>query len=148
MHVFPLANETKTGVRIRIWLERVVEILKSEKKENCPAFCDEEGYQMKEKEVEAVFHPILRMMQKDKKYAEMLPAELEIEGNYMCSRSFRRGSATTALNNGVDEVVIKFVHRWGKIEAKKGACTGFNMLEHYAHGELTRPMQFSFVSKV
>ena len=43
MHVVSLANVTKSGIRIRAWLERVVSILKEEGLTECPAFCDTEG---------------------------------------------------------------------------------------------------------
>jgi hypothetical protein len=35
------------------------------KKENCPAFCDGEGYQLTERKVEEVIHPVLQEMQGD-----------------------------------------------------------------------------------
>ena len=44
MHAFAIANCTGSGVRVRIWLERIVAILLKERKRGCPAFCDVEGY--------------------------------------------------------------------------------------------------------
>ena len=40
------------------WAERVVKILLDERKENCPAFCDGEGYQLTERKVEEVIASI------------------------------------------------------------------------------------------
>ena len=40
MHVFPLANVTRSGIRIHIWLERLVKLLRDEGKSSCPAFYD------------------------------------------------------------------------------------------------------------
>ena len=64
MHVFTLANETKSGVKNRWWLERVARILIREEKTECPAFCDKEGYMLRSQDVERVFQPILKDLQK------------------------------------------------------------------------------------
>ena len=42
MHVFPLASVTHSGIRIRLWLEQLVRLLRVEGKIGCPAFCDED----------------------------------------------------------------------------------------------------------
>ena len=62
MHVFSLANQNASGVRVRIWLERIVAILQKEKKRGCPAFCDEEGYILLSENVEEIMHPILEAL--------------------------------------------------------------------------------------
>ena len=46
MHLLPLINVTQPGIRIRLWLERLVALLKAEGRTNFPAFCDEEGYML------------------------------------------------------------------------------------------------------
>ena len=44
MHLLPLINVTQSGIRIRVWLERLVALLKTEERSNLPVFFDEEGY--------------------------------------------------------------------------------------------------------
>ena len=39
MHLLPLIHVTQSGIRIRMWLERLVALLKSEGRTNCPEFC-------------------------------------------------------------------------------------------------------------
>ena len=94
LHVFPLVNETGSGIRICIWLERLVALLKSEKKTNCPAFCDEEGYQLSAGDIERVFHPILEELQSsvNPTLAGLIPRGISVVDHYQCSRSFRRGA--------------------------------------------------------
>ena len=58
-----------------MWLERVVRILQDKKKENCPAFCDGEGYQLTERMVEEVIHPVLQKMQGDASLRGMIAKE-------------------------------------------------------------------------
>ena len=57
MHLFP--PETRSGVRIRVWLERLAALLQAEGKSLCPAFCDDERYQLSSSDIKCVFHPIL-----------------------------------------------------------------------------------------
>ncbi len=145
MHVFPLATTTKSGVRIRMWLERVANLLRQEGKKNCPAFCDVDSYLMSEKTFEAVFHPILEEIQETQGNRGLIPPGLEVKENYYCFRSFRRGAEIEALNNEVDPNTIAFVHRWSKFEKSRGVePSSFSMLEHYAEGVGTRPLQLSF----
>ena len=148
MHVFSIANQTNSGVRVRIWLERVVDILKREKKRGCPAFCDKDGFILTSSDVERVMHPILSMLQGGPGLEQALPRGIDIESFYRCERSFRRGAETTVLVSKVNKTTIEFVHRWRSFEANKGKAPGFNMIHHYADGELTRPLQLDFTSAV
>jgi hypothetical protein len=149
MHVFPLASKTASGIETRVWLERVAEIHCIEKTENCPAFCDEEGYQLTESLVEeSLLHPLLEDLQRSGWNSGSIPRGIDVRKSYRCFRSFRRGSEITANNVGVSETVINFVHRWSKYEKKRGKQPGFNMLEHYADGVNTRPLQLKFTASV
>ena len=148
MHVFCLANQTKSGIQVRVWLERVVSILREEKKAMCPAFCDAKGYMMQSYEVEGVIHPILKEIQHTRELEQDLPFGVDVELFYRCDRSFRRGGATTASNNGISKEIIEFVHRWSNYEKNKGRPPNHNMLQHYADGARTRPLQLAFTSSV
>ena len=39
LHLLPLVNVTSSGIRIRMWLERLIALLKDEGKINCPVLC-------------------------------------------------------------------------------------------------------------
>ena len=148
MHVFSAANTTRSGVRVRRWLERVVAILRSEKKRGGPAFCDQEGYILNSHQIEEVIHPILEDLQGSKGMEQMLPKGVDVTTFYRCARSFRRGAANTATINKVSETTIKFVNRWRSYEKNQGKSPGFDMLQHYTDGEGTRPLQLAFTSAV
>ena len=144
MHVIPIVNKTRSGIKVRLWLERLVILLKSEKRTNCPAFCDEEGYLLQASTLEGVIHPILREMQGTKQHRDEIPSTLDVTIWYRLARSCRRGAENTALDQGMSETVVNFVHRWSKFERNKGRQPGFNMMEHYAAGSKTRYMQLQF----
>ena len=145
MHCFPIASTTKSSIKVRFWLEQVVKILRSKGKEDCPAFCNSEGYLLSEAFVESVFHRILKELQDSG--CSVIPKAINIEDNYHCFHSFCRGAEIQALNNGVSPMAIEFVHRWSKYESNRGEQpSGFSMMEHYAEGEGTRPLQLEFSS--
>ena len=148
MHVFSLANTTRSGVRVRVWLERVVRILRTEGKKECPAFCDEEGFILSHQQVEEVLHPIIELLQGSAGLEQALPEGVDVATFYRCDRSFRRGSATTALVHKVKRETIEFVNRWRSFERNKGKSPSLQMLWHYADGESTRPLQLDFTSSV
>jgi hypothetical protein len=148
LHVFSIANRTASGIKVRIWIERVVQILKEENKKGCPAFCDSEGYMLKSDDIERILHPILNLLQGSSGLEQSLPRGIDVETFYRCARSFRRGAENTALVNKVDKTTIEFVHRWRSFEANQGRTPGFSMLRHYADGESTRPLQLDLTSAV
>ena len=63
MHLLPLIIVTQSIIRIRVWLETLVDLLKSEGRTNFPAFLDEEGYILSASAIESVFYPILEEIQ-------------------------------------------------------------------------------------
>ena len=116
MHVFTLANETKSGVKNRWWLEKVASVLAKERKSKSPAFCDEEGFVLSSQKVEEAMHPVLRKLQKTNPFGNDIPQSLE---SCRYFRSFRRGAENTALRNGVErETISSFTDgvRWIKEE--------------------------------
>ena len=144
MHVFPLASVTRTGIRIRLWLERLVRLLRVEDKTNCPAFCDDEGFQLTTSDLEAVMHPILMKLQNDEAFPDVVLAGMVVDVEYRMARSLRRGSESEALDQGMPASTVRMVNRWGSYERNRGAEPGFSMLDHYAASANTRYKQISY----
>mmetsp|Transcript_40846 Transcript_40846/g.46061 ORF Transcript_40846/g.46061 Transcript_40846/m.46061 type:complete len:85 (-) Transcript_40846:36-290(-) len=82
MHAIPLASVTRSDIRIRLWLERLVRLLRVESKTCCPAFCDEEGYQLSAVDLEAVTHPILRKLQCDTFQPDVVLPGFDVETEF------------------------------------------------------------------
>lgn len=144
MHVIPIVNETRSGIKVRLWLERLVVLLRDEERTNGPAFCDEEGYLLQASTLEDIIHPILMEMQTIPKYKDEIPPSLDVTSWYRLARSCRRGAENTALDQGTSPEIVNFVHRWSKFEKNKGRLPGFDMMEHYAAGNKTRYLQLQF----
>ena len=148
MHVLPIANETKTGIEVRWWLEEVVKQLKKESNEGCPAFCDEGGYQLNEKDLEKIFQETLEKLIDEGNGHKWWPRKVPVTEYCRCYRSFRRGAENTAINHDVAEETIELVNRWRKFEKSRGKQPGFKMLHHYASGTATRKKQLQFSENI
>ena len=49
------------------------------------------------------------------------------------------------LDNGLENSVINFVHRWSYFEVSNGKQPGLNMLEHYVEGDKNHYLHMRFV---
>ena len=98
--------------------------------------------------IEEVMHPILKDLQGKEGLEAILPEGIKVEEKYKCYRSFRRGAASTAHNEGVPDSTITLVHRWSRFEAKEGKQPGFNMMEHFVAEFALRKKQLSFSKSV
>ena len=117
------------------------------RKKELSTFCDEEGYMLSASSIESVFHPILEEIQdhRNMSLAYSITIRIDVKEHYRYNPYFRRRVENQELDNGLDNSVINFVHRWSDFEGSKGKQTGFNMLEHYAAGANTQYLQISIL---
>ena len=141
MHFLPIANKTRSGTHIWRLVEHLVNILKVEGKQNCPALCDEYGLQLYTHVLELVIKPILRRTQRDKHHKENIAKDLEVEYWIRISRSPKRGDSNESMDQLLVDSVIKLIHRRELYEKNRGEQTGFDMMQHYASGRNTRYKQ-------
>ena len=113
-----------------------------------PSFCDEEGYMISEISIESVFHPTLEEIQdhRERSLVDSIISGPEVKEHYRCNLSFRRRAENQALGNGLDNSVIKFVHRWSEFEGSKGKHPGFNMFEQHTAGANICYLHMRFVN--
>ena len=78
MHVFPI-EIFFSGIHIWRWVERLVNILRVDSKYNCPAFHDEDGFQLYAAVLESVMHPVLKRMQVNKYHKDNIVKDLEVD---------------------------------------------------------------------
>ena len=130
-HVALISNKTKSGINVRLWMERLVWLLVKEGRQNSagPAFCNEDGTMMRAYQFNGEFHLALREVQIQR--PDLLPEGTDIEGSYGTFRSLRRGSLTRATEQGIDGPDLDMVNRWRKFEDSKGSRPHMSMREHY-----------------
>jgi hypothetical protein len=128
-HMLLMASETASGLEVRKWLERLVDLREGQGKFHGPAFDDGNGQVILSGVYETVFHDLLREIQEDR--PDLISAEVEVGEVYGFYRSLRRGVTTWARECGVSEGDIDLINRWRKIEEARGRKPGLSIRDHY-----------------
>jgi len=146
-HLVLLAPVTRSGLRMRDWLEALVKVRAQEGRIRGPAFCDEEGRIAYSGIYESRFFEILTEIQGVS--PDLIPASVDVAEDYGIGRSFRRGSDSEAIARGVDSSDIDAMNRWRIVERARGRRPVFSsMREHYADVRimgLDRSLRYSSV---
>ncbi len=127
-----LANESKSGLKIREVVESWVELLIEEGRNIgalSPAVCHEGGFCISRVEINKEFLAGLDRIKKGSK--RLISRDVDIENSYNIYRSMRRGATSRATAVGLTEVDINMNNRWRKFELARGARPNLKMHELY-----------------
>jgi hypothetical protein len=129
-HLAPLAAQTDSGLPVRRWIERLVQVREKEGRQHGPAFCDQTGEIAEAYEYESGL--ISRLLVAQENSPEAIGPEVNITEEFGISRSFRRGSTSTARVRGIDDKLVELINRWQKFEQARGRRPVLPMREHYS----------------
>ena len=129
-HLVPLAAETKSGLKIRMWIARVIEHYTLLGINRGPMFRAANGFPAKAGMFEESF--IARLERTQEERPDLISKDSSVSEDYGIFRSFRRGATSEATNRGVEPEVIEANNRWRKVEKAKGKKVSLEMREHYA----------------
>ncbi len=93
-HLTPLAAVTSSGIQVRLWVKRLVDIKTSRGYVRGPLFGDVYGVAVKAKAIEMELMEHLQGI-KDAQ-PRLVPSDLDVYEDFGISRSFRRGATLTA----------------------------------------------------
>ena len=133
-----LANETKSGLKVRVWVSRLIRLLVAERKHEIvgPAICNADGYAMERWKLNGLLHEGLGAVQS--KRDDLIGDSIKVEEKFSIHRSFRRGATTQAKENNVPEKTIEINNRWRKVENRSGGLPSLPMSELYV--EITQAL--------
>jgi hypothetical protein len=130
-HMLPLAAETASGLKPRKWIGRMLEWYRKKGISRGPVFRDfETGHAVRASCYEFDIMTELEGIQS--RGGDIISQTVEVYERYGVSRSFRRGSNTHAINQGVSESDIDHNNRWSTGEQAKGRAPKLGMQQHYA----------------
>jgi hypothetical protein len=143
-HIAVMTNKSKSGLCFRLWMERLVWLLKKEKKDNVagPAFCHRDGSMFRSHELDRELHKSLKIVQLER--PDLLPEGIDIEKLYGTFRSCRRGSLTRATEEGIEGPDLDLINRWRKWESNRGGSPHMSMREHYLEIKLVLKRMLSY----
>ena len=123
-HLLLLVNKSNSGLPIRLWVERVVALLKLENHvEAGPVMCNKDGSQLSSHEVDEFFKEQVERVQSQCPY--LIESKVNVQEDFGIFRSMRKGSESRATEMGVCTREIDLINRWRKIES--------NQRKKYAH---------------
>ncbi len=129
-HLIPLVSTTQSGLQVKLWIERLIEVRRKEGRIQGPAFCDRSGLPIKSFVYQEALAERLHLIQG--RSPGVIPPDVDILEDFGVSRSFRRGSTSTARTRGVDDKLVDLNNRWRKFENARGKHPSLPMREHYS----------------
>jgi len=136
-HLAPLAAQTSSGIPIKKWVTRLVEVHERRGYLRGPLFGDRTGQVMRPKIIEL---EIMDKLQRIKNTCRgIIPEDVDIYEDFGISRSFRRGSTSTARTRGVDDKTVTLINRWRSFEQARGRRPAMSMKDHYSDIQILLP---------
>jgi hypothetical protein len=129
-HLSPMASITSSGIPIKRWIERLVQVRDQEGRTHGPAFCDKAGGIARAFEYEAGF--IERLLEIQVADPEAISPDVDINEQFGISRSFRRGAISVARTRGIDDKYVQLINRWCTVEKARGRKPSLPMHKHYS----------------
>lgn len=134
-HILPLVTVTRSGLKPRVWIGRLLDCYRSRNVEHGALFRGRDGLRIRQSEMNQFLHARLNQVQRSR--PDLIGRDVEVEEVYSISRSPRRGSTSRASDRGIDEDVVNTNNRWRKVENAKGKAPSFSMQERYTYVKLT-----------
>jgi hypothetical protein len=129
-HLLFMPPVTSSGLKCRVWMERLVEQRTKEGRFRGPALCETDGKVQNPGLLEVFLLDILVEIQNE--HPEIIDPSVDVYEEMGISRSFRRGATTHARNMKVSEPDIDSMNRWRKFEAAQGRRPAMAMRDHYS----------------
>ncbi len=129
-HLTPLAARTDSGLPVRTWIGRLVQVQHEIGRNHGPTFGDRYGEILESSFVEGLIADRLQII-KDTRTG-VIPNEVNCYEHFGISRSFRRGATSTARARGVDRDAVNLANRWRKFENAKGQQPRLTMQDGYS----------------
>ena len=130
--LLPLAAKTKSGIKTRMVIDRLVEVLKSEGKTTgalAPAICHSTGLSISRTELNNEFISALEKIQDS--HPQLIAKVVDVAGTYNIYRSLRRGATSRATAVGLGQPEIERNNRWRKFQTRSGSMPRMKMHDVY-----------------
>ncbi len=102
-----------------------------------PLFGDRSGQVVKLKIIELELMDKLHRVKNTRR--GIIPEDVDVYEDFGISRSFRRGSTSTARTRGVDDKTVTLINRWHSFEQARGRRPAMSMKDHYSDIQILLP---------
>ena len=122
-HLAPLASETKTGIKIRLWIQMLMSIHQHYGRSHGFAFCDRTGNILTSKDIQPYIMRFLKRIQDSR--PDLIFPDVNVQEEYGIS-------PTHAKNKNVSKMDIDATNRWRNVENAQGRKINQPMRDHYS----------------
>lgn len=129
-HMICVASTTMSGIEVRWWIEKLIEVREREGRVEGPAFGYRDGSVMSLRELDGFLHYFLEKIQQEDE--SLIAANDDVFENYGFFRSFRKTAEGRARAANLESDVQNAMNRWRKIESARGRMPRFSMVDHYS----------------
>jgi hypothetical protein len=137
-HLMPCVRKTSSGVEVSKWLEKLKDQKARFGLKDGPAISDSKGRVLSCSSIDDTLHEILDEIWDSSPH--LFPSSIskkeDIRSSYQAFRSFRRASATRAIEKKVSSNDIDVVNRWHSVDAAGGKKPAMSMRQHYTQYNL------------
>jgi hypothetical protein len=132
-HLLLSIGTTGSGIRVRLWVQRILAVHRSLLRVSGPAFVNDEGHQSSTSEMNEVFIEVLTEIydRRPELFGYDVKSVSDLPDKYNVFRSFRRGSESRAVAMKVSEADRYVVNRWKRKEAAGSNRVGHSIDQHY-----------------
>jgi hypothetical protein len=129
-HLMPLVLRTDTGLEPAKWIYRMIQWYEEGGVTRGWVFRNKTGDRAKASDYEWDILCELENIQRESPH--IISASVDVFDEFGVSRSFRRGSDTHAINQGVKTEDIERNNRWRTVEQAQGKAAKLRMIHHYS----------------
>ena len=141
-HLTPLAAETKTGIKVKFWVQMLMSIHQHYGRNQGFAFCDRTGNTLSSKDIQPYVTRYLKQIQDSR--PDLIPPDVNVQEEYGISLSFRRGATAHAKKQKVSKMDIDAANRWRNVENAQGRKINQPMRDHYSEVSQMTPTLLRF----
>ena len=136
---FHIPPSTKSGIKVRWWLNKLRKTRRREGHEVGPAFGHSSGQVARQAEFDEVLRKELNAMRNDPA-CDLIQADDDVDLNYSFNRTFRKSSENRARQLGVETSVQDATNRWRLDQRARGQVIKHrSQREHYSHALFLMP---------
>ena len=134
-HLLISCATTGSGIRVKLWLSRVIAVHRAKGRSTGPAFVVATGYQSSTADMNNLFIEVLVVVYDEhpKLFGLDISEAGELGDKFNVFRSFRRGSESRAVAMKVSEADRYVVNRWKKKETAGTGKVSHTIDQHYVH---------------
>lgn len=143
-HMMNVANVTTSGLEVRWWVEKLVDVCKKEGRTSGPAFVDSRGRIASSLDYDATFREVAIEVQSQ---TNLIPDDLDVNVYLSLSRTPRKTAESRSKQAGISSEIQDAVNRWRTVENAKGRKPRFkNTRDTYATAvaEMSNTWRYSY----